>query len=236
MKKIKKAIAALLSTTCLMSNMASMSTTAAYRPNDAVNYAYTYCGCWRWFGSRQYFYGYNSNYFVHNSDCTNFVSQCMYAGGVKMEGQNTFETRVVNFFKNGCVSYSSDDWFYIDRSSNNSKDAYSSTWTRVAKDKYDPNPGLKEYVTTIDSLFSRPGFNVTSAISHNGKNVYNNVIVGDIIMFSNDNGKSFYHSAIVTKKDNKDFYYTAHTNDVVDKAGSLAACPDKAIIIIRPRD
>lgn len=231
MKKIKKAIAALLSTTCLMSNMASMSTTAAYRPNDAVLYAYTFCGCYRRSGSAVYYHGYNSKYIAQSQDCTNFVSQCMYAGGVKMEGQNSFSNNIISVVKKGCIDTNEKHWFYIDNSDNNNKDAYSSTWTIVAKNS-GPYSGLKDYLTVDGGENSSY---IRKDIHHTGKNVYNVVRVGDIIQFSHNKGKDYNHSAIVTKKDANDFYYTAHTINNVDKAGSSIADQDIYISVYTPR-
>lgn len=71
----------------------------AYNRQNAVNYALTYAE------------NPNSDYrYFSGADCTNFVSQCVYAGGWPKIGWN---------------KYSSSHWFY------NSYYIYSYTWTRA---------------------------------------------------------------------------------------------------------
>lgn len=70
--KIKKIITAILITMVLI-EMGSINTVRAYSRDDASDYA------------KKHATNYNSSFPKFTSDCTNFVSQCVAAGGLKMK-------------------------------------------------------------------------------------------------------------------------------------------------------
>lgn len=83
----------------------------AYNRSGAVNYAYTYV------------YNYNPAYHKFSADCTNFVSQCLKAGGIPM---------VDAWWR---PYWDKDDWYYYrhgtDAYDSNNDDDWSWSWVKV---------------------------------------------------------------------------------------------------------
>ena len=155
--------------------------------NKIVNYAHKYA------------LKYNPAYRVPDSgsDCTNFVSQALYAGGLSMNPSSIRGT-------SPGTKTTTSEWYYYNSPSATKKTAYekavavSTSWVRVA-DLYTYLAPHFETLTTTD----------TREVTRNLKEGY--VIQGGPLV-----GR-YEHSAIVTKK-NGHWAYTAHTNDRKDRA------------------
>lgn len=82
----KRAISVVLAMIVFVSALSVPS--FAYSRTNAVNYANTYAlSC-----------NPNHKYFTRGGNCTNFVSQCMYAGGVKTDSTWNFTQGVVSTY------------------------------------------------------------------------------------------------------------------------------------------
>ena len=152
-----------------------------YYRNNAVNYARKWC------------YGRNSLYYSYSQDCTNFVSQCLFEGGIPM----TFNIKSGSWhsvrYKNG-KSYSKYSW------------DVTPAW-RLCNDnyKYIKNSKYAKKVVTIKD-------NKNSV-----KTASKNLKIGDPIYFDDNACGKPYHAAIITKISNKKIYYTAHSISNKDK-------------------
>lgn len=134
---------------------------------------------------------YNPAYKAFSSDCTNYVSQCLKAGGF------------VNITGN---SNSCNVWYYDNQGTTNTNDdTYSNTWSTAN--------GLKRYLYDCGqySTVVYPSDLWTANIIQNG----------DVISMANpapQQGEAPYytHSMIVTKISNSQVYYSGHCNNRKD--------------------
>lgn len=126
-----------------------------YNRTGAVNYAFTYA-----LTPNPAYYDFSSS----GGDCTNFVSQCLYAGGG------------IPMHNNG-VNYDTNSWFYVNGST------YSSCWTKALY--------FNKYITSSNgkinaSLTDYYGCSVGDVIQlFSGSNAYHSVI---ITAFDNPSG------------------------------------------------
>jgi hypothetical protein len=79
----KKAISIIVSIATL-STLCISNVSAAYDPDAAAKYALKYAN------------SYNTYYNQHSSDCTNFVSQCVKAGGIPQKFNSKAKSGKVN--------------------------------------------------------------------------------------------------------------------------------------------
>ena len=174
--------------------VAMPAVTYSYSGSDAAAYA------------RRYANDYNSTYPSYSADCTNFVSQCVYAGGIPMDGSNTsvgtYET--------------TSDWYciYINSILWVRRYAVTTSWIRVSDfSTFMSNIATKSTHTTIRSL-------------------YNSSAVGDVVQLADKNTGSAYHSIIISAKDSTSAYYCGHSNERKDVniADALDESSDKFIL------
>jgi hypothetical protein len=160
----------------------TFSIAATYSGTSAASYAQ------KWAKSR------NSLYNSHLKDCTNFVSQAVYAGGKSERKPSSISTGIT----------STTSYWYSDRYQEWRTNYYvyrwkeSSSWIGVA----DFYSYWSKYLSTTTSTSK--------------STIRSNAIVGDVIQFKNSEGR-WYHSMIVTKKTSTDIYLSGHTNDSLDK-------------------
>lgn len=139
----------------------------------------------------KYWENYNPDfpaYDDYGGDCANFVSQCLYAGGMKMVGTNTS-----NF----------NNWFC--RTKNTEQvSKVSSTWRGAEAFSYYWKNNCLECKDFDASYFEdRKAFNA----------IYRFANVGDAVSMLNDNGRP-YHTLIVSEKNkngDRDIRLAAHT-------------------------
>lgn len=141
---------------------------------------------------------YNPAYRVptSGSDCTNFVSQCLYAGGLSMNPSSIRGT-------NPGTNTTTEEWYYYNSPSATADTPYeyavavSTSWVRV-EDLYTYLAPHYDTVTTT-----------------NDNEVTRNLKAGYVIQGAPLVGR-YEHSSIVTEKNGK-WCYTAHTNDRKDR-------------------
>ena len=141
---------------------------------------------------------YNPAYRVptSGSDCTNFVSQALYAGGLSMTPSSIRGT-------NPGTKTTTEEWYYYNSPSATARTPYeyavavSTSWVRV-EDLY---------------TYLAPHYNTVT--STNDDVVRRNLKAGYVIQGGPMLGR-YEHSSIVTEKNGK-WCYTAHTNDRKDR-------------------
>lgn len=141
---------------------------------------------------------YNPEYRVPDSgsDCTNFVSQALYAGGLSMDPPSIRGT-------NPGTTTTTEEWYYYNSPSATADTPYeravavSTSWVRV------------------EDLYTYLAPHYDTVTSTNDNEVRQNLKEGYVIQGGKLVGR-YEHSSIVTKKNDK-WCYTAHTNDRKDR-------------------
>lgn len=159
-------------------------TIASYTPADAAKYATQYAN------GKNVLYPYYSG-----SDCTNFVSQCLKAGGLPMVGSNS---------KTGIYD-STSKWYCICTESST----------------INPDKGRKYAVTTswirvsdFNTYWTSKAKSKTTKASASTLN--SSCAVGDVVQVLSAAGTP-EHSVIISKKTNGKAYYCGHSNNASDK-------------------
>ena len=174
-----------------------------YNRSEAVNYA------------REWSHGRNKGYYSYGKvggDCTNYSSQCVYAGGIPMDEDwksFQYEKSIWGIVLNPIAWFENNDRYTWD---------VSPAWSTVSKQyEYFSN----HYCGGIVEI-SNPD-EIAEAIS-------NNVILpGDLMYFKNNAG--LHHSVIITKVEDGMIYYAGHTNNCFDKPLSEGMGSDSIVII-----
>ncbi len=142
----------------------------------------------------------NPDYPSFKYDCTNFVSQAIHAGGIRMVGEG------------GCEDERTDKYWYVGDSSwycLTDKWAWKTTWSLVVD--------FWEYHTSFTNNATYEVFNYSNLSTLIAK-----AEPGDIVQLQPSKGGNKIHSMIITKKGNNTVYLTYHTavsdnlNDKVD--------------------
>ena len=147
---------------------------AGYSGTQAASYA------------TQYADSYNSAYPHYSADCANFVSQCVYWGGLSMNGSSV----------NVGVHDSTSNWYciYINSILGIRRYAVTTSWIRVADfNTYFGNVGTKTTKTTISALVSA-------------------CAVGDPVQLADKTTGTAYHTIIISGKNSSTAYFCGHTN------------------------
>lgn len=162
----------------------------AYNRTNAINYAYAW-----WNGQNAAYPDFGSN------DCTNFISQCVRAGGM-----------VINGTGDGCRDESTTTEWYVEANSppiwclgSNRNWEWSSSWTVV----YD----FRVYFTVNNSFATTLGWTI------NPDTAKSLLSPGDLVQLQTKQGDSWvsYHNMIVTKETTTDLLMTYHSTDTKDK-------------------
>jgi hypothetical protein len=139
----------------------------------------------------KYATSYNSNYATHSKDCTNFVSQCLHAGGFAMKKPSSPAIGITNTTKYW-YSIKYQEWHtnsYVNRWKE------TSSWIGVADFyKYCVSKGAK--IITCNTL----------------KSLQNTAKVGDIVQLKKSGG-SWYHSIIISSGTKGNLNYCGHTSN-----------------------
>ena len=153
---------------------------SVYSPSEAVAYA------------QKYALGYNSAaYDVFSSDCTNFVSQCLVAGGKT-------RTKPSNYTRLGAIYETTSYWYSMHSPSIKDKFYVSTSFIRV-RDFY-------TYWKTRGAL-------VTTGLTK--AQLQSKAQKGDIVQLKNAEG-SWYHSIIITSGSKGSWKYCGHTSNRKD--------------------
>ena len=162
------------------------------------------------------------------ADCANFVSQCLVAGGLKMNDDWYFEqhmntavalpgvTDIYYRNKDGIlVSYPISYYF-------------SAPWSAAnAQYKYFSNTANGYTSTNVVKVKSICG--ISDAVSRY------NIRPGDLMYFSRDGGQTAYHATIISNVYDDEIEYCAHTKGRRDQKLS-ESIKDETVIIVRIND
>ena len=196
----------------LLSLCLGISSLAVHSQAYSGSAASTYAG--------NYWKTYNSNYPSYSSDCTNFVSQCLYAGGLRGTGLPASKVKITSYGKTYMcdTTYWSCDSYTTRLAGFTLKSGLipTSTWTVVDEPAGSKNAGLQDW------LINGKGFTAT-VVAANSKsgidNLISNAKQGDVIQIMHKGDKRYSHSYLVGKKAyNKsyatyDLYLYAHTGN-----------------------
>lgn len=133
---------------------------------------------------------FNSAYVTQSPDCTNFASQCLYAGGLGMEYNTADKTA------NGYVDTTS-RWFYFSNETSSEYSA-STSWVRVVD--------LYTYLSPDYAVFETSDGATMSKYLNKGFLLQGKHTIG-----------AYGHSVIVTKNSSGDLLYCGHSNSRLDE-------------------
>lgn len=151
---------------------------SGYSASDAAAYAV------RWGEDRNGIY---PNYSSSGGDCTNFVSQCIYAGGFDMNGSSSSVGTVESTSKWYCI--------YIKSTLGVRRYAVTTSWIRVSDfNAYLSSIVTKSTKTTLSSL-------ITSCSA------------GDVVQLADKTTGTPYHSIIINAKDSSTAYFCGHSSN-----------------------
>ncbi len=219
--------ATLLEDNKVSSDQVSSENQVSYRYDrqKALNYAAV------WFGA------YNPAYYAYSQDCANFVSQCLFAGGMPMTASwhSTVDGKAVF---SGVVSAenSSAEKDPVENSSTNKdsaeKDLISPAW-RLAQKLYayyaDSRAGFKNGETiTADSSTIMHELLASAAVD--GKPVQ----PGDLLFFAPEGGgeDDINHAVLITGVSGDEIYFSSHNCSRFDEALS-PHLTHKSVFIVR---
>lgn len=163
---------------CLTGQGTTSNTNTAYNGSDAASYA------------KQYANSYNPDYPVFGADCANFVSQCVYDGGMPMKVGST------------------DAYWYYNSSGRSPSwagaDYFMRHWTKVRSSSY--------YGRAYEVRIYTPDYIV------NNKSAFGSFLsIGDIVQVLDGSDSEAAHSIIISQKtNNTSIKYCAHTNDTLN--------------------
>ncbi|MCB6993889.1 amidase domain-containing protein [bacterium 210820-DFI.6.37] len=158
------------------------STQASYSDSKAVNYA------------KKYGNSYNSQYNKYSADCTNFVSQCVKAGGKSMTKPSTIPTGVKDTTKY---------WYSVRYLTGNNEMHYN--WKESSS-----------FIRVSDFYTYWKNKGITTASYSTKTKLQNGAAIGDVVQLKNGNGK-WYHSIIITGGSKGNRTYSGHSNNCVNK-------------------
>ena len=162
-------------------NNTNNSTRASYSVSNAVAYA------------KEHAIDYNSPEFkTYSSDCTNFVSQCVYAGGKSMN--------VVSDYQNKGIYETTSYW-------------YSKHWTSISPyHRY----GISTSFIRVGEFYTYwKNHGATIIQCSSLSSLQNTAKLGDIVQVKNSSGE-WYHSVIITAGSSGAWKYSAHSRDRID--------------------
>lgn len=154
------------------------SVQAGYSDSAAISYA------------KKYGEKYNGEYKKHQKDCTNFVSQCVIAGGKSMKKPATIPEGLTKY-----TTY----WYSHRRVVGNNE--VHNVWDESTS-----------FVTVEDSYTYWKGKGVVSSFYSNKDSLQNGVALGDVVQLKNGTGK-WYHSIIITGGSKGARLYCGHTKN-----------------------
>lgn len=147
--------------------------------------------------AKKYYNTRNSEYNQHSLNCTNFVSQAVFAGGgierrpsPRPNGINETTSHWYSDRTYDCVGSNSCRYFYHE----------STSWIRVVD---------------FHSYWKGRGMGVTTSFSKS--TIVSNSLVGDVIQLQRSSDGRWYHSMIVNRKANGTVYLAGNTNNTYDK-------------------
>lgn len=164
---------------------------------------------------------YNTDYAKLDSDCTNFVSQCLLAGGYKMHGSYT---KVQQTSSEKTV----DEWYHykIAKKKGGYKYRYTTSWVCVQQ-YYNIRPvnwGLYYYIKNnvkTATMHKKVKFNAKKWLKDY------NLMIGDIVQMDTNADGKYDHSIIITEIKGNNIYYCGHTENRYNKSLNQLAQSNK---------
>ena len=164
--------------------------TGYYNVNKAIAYAK------KWWNKR------NSDYYNYSQDCANFVSQCLYAGGLRMTGSGrndgwhsykriitkTMKLKILRFTK--VVKYKSTKW------------DVSASWSTVVR--------LKDWLINNKKSTSKK---ITSKKELLRQLEKGTIRTGQVAFLSSRYNGELTHAVLIGRVTNKNAYFFGHTSD-----------------------
>ena len=166
---------------CLTGQGTTSNTNTAYNGSDAASYA------------KQYANSYNPDYPVFGADCANFVSQCVYDGGMPMLVGGTDAHWYIYNEDERSPSWAGADYFMRH-------------WTKVRSSGY--------YGRAREVLIYSKDY-----ILQNRNTVGNSIAVGDVVLYLNGADSKAYHANIISTKYSMGspmVFYCSHNNPALD--------------------
>ena len=179
----------------------------------------------------------NPSYPSFGTNCANYVSQALHAGGIPMDDKNWFmytaddyhgplSCLYSNWFGDTCVKideYSKLAWLLgfhhgVHQGVDQRGDRYMWTnpWT-TARDQYgyfsDPENGYSSGTISIGS-YDKGNENDVARVEGNIRAAASTVQPGDLLYW--DDGDGAHHATIVTKVENGHIYYSGNTDEKID--------------------
>ena len=179
----------------------------------------------------------NPSYPSFGTNCANYVSQALHAGGIPMDDKNWFMYTAddyhgplswlySNWFGDTCVKideYSKLAWLLgfhhgVHQGVDQRGDRYMWTnpWT-TARDQYgcfsDPENGYSSGTISIGS-YDKGNENDVARVEGNIRAAASTVQPGDLLYW--DDGDGAHHATIVTKVENGHIYYSGNTDEKID--------------------
>lgn len=192
--------------------------------NQGLVFGKTYSGQRAADYARQYALNPNSSYYDFGKvDCTNFVSQCVVAGGYSMRVNNNFSGKP-NILKKYICDNGERFWYMkkVKRKIGYDYWQYSKTWSTVG--------GFYNYCMYYNGTAIIKKYDVSNKKSL--ESLKKNVNVGDVLQI---NGNKEQHSVIVTRKKNNTLYYSGHSagrdNENIRTFIDVAMTNSKTIVI-----
>jgi RHS repeat-associated core domain len=153
--------------------------------------------------AKQWHNGINEDFYNYSQDCSNFVSQCLLAGGVKMNSdwysyKGDYSWNIISLFGGYKYNYSWD---------------VAATWRKAHEQyKYFSNAG-NGYIDGDIIILSASYIKAFPFILKNF-----GIQKGDLLYWSKDGGQTAYHATIISSVIADDILYAGHTSDVFDKS------------------
>ena len=171
---------------------------------------------------------------LRTTNCANFVSQCLTAGGVGYTDEWYHNVTEYKYYdSNGLYGGS---WFTYD---------YSLSWSMASKQyEYFSNPengyiNSSEIIIENESVtqLNNGALKITSAEGIKAVASEGNVQIGDLVYFINEVG-TVHHAAIVSNVEDGDIKYAGNTKRRFDASLSATIGPDGeyGVVIVRIND
>lgn len=142
----------------------------------------------------------NPDYPAFENNCTNFVSQCLAAGGISMTGKETISNT-----KRLKVSKKSTDWYSVSKQDSKKIKHYGTSSAFINTDDF-----LKYFQEELGYTLS------TFDNTYEGKlKCYQTMASGDVVVLYDSDG-SIAHIGLISGMGDMNAYYCANTNDRLD--------------------
>ena len=193
---------------CMNNPVNYVDPSGEYNRQAAIEYAKNYAKAGYLSGKR------NDNFYNYTTDCANFVSQCLFAGGLKMNWQ--WHSRRYDK-DHGWTLWNNDKYDWV----------VSEPWRLAAAQ-------FEFFVNPYNGYSNGP--HLTIWTKEGVKDVAKcGVKAGDLLYWAGADGSNVHHAGIVTKVENGEIYYAAHTSERFDEPLS-EHLDGELVYVVRIRD